>query len=255
MRTILSWAWFRPSTSAWDAGARWYRCDVIGGGDQSGSYVDLPATTQDLLTGRPKDAWLVCAQGATVDGSVKVPCSEKHDWRAVTTIVLGDDAAELSRRPSGPEPHQGLLLEVGRRLAGLPGRLRLRLLVVPASPSGTPATAARCAGRGRTREGRRSPLSPPPFCSRAARDRRARHPTPSPRRPLVLADHRHALGEADAGPTAPGRTPATAWRYDDALAPTISAKPVPCTDPHTAVNFYVGASGRTSPSTAPRCTG
>src|SRR5206468_2323518 len=30
MRTILSWAWFRPSTSAWADGARWYRCDVIG---------------------------------------------------------------------------------------------------------------------------------------------------------------------------------------------------------------------------------
>jgi len=90
MRTILSWAWFRPSTSAWADGARWFRCDVIGGGDQSRTYVDLPATARDLLTGRPKDTWMVCAQGATVDGSVKVPCSEKHDWRAVTTIVLGD---------------------------------------------------------------------------------------------------------------------------------------------------------------------
>jgi len=28
--------------------------------------------------------------------------------------------------------------------------------------------------------------------------------------------------------------------YDDALAPTISKKPVPCTGRHTAVNFYVG---------------
>src|SRR5262245_2821861 len=90
MRTILSWAWFRPSTGAWDAGARWYRCDVVGGGDQSRWYVDLPHTAQGLLLGRPKDEWLVCAQGATVSGSVKVPCSEKHNWRAVTTIVLGD---------------------------------------------------------------------------------------------------------------------------------------------------------------------
>jgi hypothetical protein len=90
MRTILSWAWFRPSTDAWDSGARWYRCDVIGGGDQARSYVDLPATAQGLLLGRPKDAWMVCAQGATVSGSVKVPCNDKHDWRAVTTIVLGD---------------------------------------------------------------------------------------------------------------------------------------------------------------------
>jgi hypothetical protein len=89
MRTILSWAWFRPSQSAWDAGARWYRCDVIGGGDQTAKYVDLPTRTKGLLLGRPKDQWMVCAQGATVSGSVKIPCSEKHDWRAVTTIVLG----------------------------------------------------------------------------------------------------------------------------------------------------------------------
>jgi hypothetical protein len=90
MRTILSWAWFRPSQAAWDAGARWYRCDVIGGGDQTRQYVDLPAETKGLLLGRPDDTWMVCAQGATVSGSVKVPCSDKHDWRAVTTIVLGE---------------------------------------------------------------------------------------------------------------------------------------------------------------------
>lgn len=89
MRTILSWAWFRPSQEAWDAGARWYRCDVIGGGDQTRTYVDLPADTKGLLLGRPKDEWMVCAQGATVSGAVKVPCTDEHDWRAVTTIVLG----------------------------------------------------------------------------------------------------------------------------------------------------------------------
>jgi hypothetical protein len=89
MRTILSWAWFRPSRAAWEAGARWYRCDVIGGGDQIRTYVDLPRTAKGLLLGRPDDEWMVCAQGATVSGSVKVPCSTKHDWRAVTTIVLG----------------------------------------------------------------------------------------------------------------------------------------------------------------------
>jgi hypothetical protein len=89
MRTILSWAWFRPSEAAWDKGARWYRCDVVGGGDQTKSYVDLPEKTKGLLLGTPADQWLVCAQGRTVSGSVKVPCSTKHDWRAVTTIVLG----------------------------------------------------------------------------------------------------------------------------------------------------------------------
>ncbi|MFC7493475.1 MULTISPECIES: septum formation family protein [unclassified Nocardioides] len=90
MRTVASWAWFRPSEDAWDEGARWYRCDVVGGGEQSKEYVDLPTTARGLLLGRPKDAWMVCADGETVAGSVKVPCTKPHSWRAVTTISLGD---------------------------------------------------------------------------------------------------------------------------------------------------------------------
>ena len=90
MRTVVSWAWFRPSEAAWDAGARWYRCDIVGGGEQSKDLVELPTTAQGLLLGRPKDRWMVCAAGPTVAGSVKVPCSEPHDWRAVTTISVGE---------------------------------------------------------------------------------------------------------------------------------------------------------------------
>lgn len=90
MRTIVSWAWFRPSSKAWDDGARWYRCDVVGGGEQSKSYVDLPKTAKGLLLGKPDDTWLVCAAGPSVSGSVKIPCTEPHDWRAVSTIKLGE---------------------------------------------------------------------------------------------------------------------------------------------------------------------
>ena len=93
MRTIVSWAWFRPSEQAWDQGARWYRCDVVGGGDQSTTYVPLPTTVKGLLLGRPKDSWMVCAAGPSVTGSVKIPCSQPHDWRALTTIKLGEDDA------------------------------------------------------------------------------------------------------------------------------------------------------------------
>lgn len=89
MRTILTWAWFRPSEADWEDGARWYRCDAIGGGEQTTDLVELPTTAKGLLLGRPDDQWMVCAEGATVAGSVKVPCSEPHDWRAVTTISLG----------------------------------------------------------------------------------------------------------------------------------------------------------------------
>ena len=90
MRTLVSWAWFRPSEQAWDEGARWYRCDVVGGGDQSEDYTALPQTAQGLLLDQTNDEWMVCASGPTVTDSVKLPCSKPHDWRAVTTIKLGE---------------------------------------------------------------------------------------------------------------------------------------------------------------------
>lgn len=106
MRTVVSWAWFRPTPDDWEKGARWYRCDVVGGGEQSATYVDLPRDAQGLLQGRPADAWLVCAAGETVADSPKVPCSEKHDWRAVTTIKVGNE----------PDPYPGdRLVEVTTR--------------------------------------------------------------------------------------------------------------------------------------------
>lgn len=88
MRSIVSWAWFRPSEKAWGEGARWYRCDIVGGGDQATEYADLPTTAEGLLL-KPDDRWMVCADGASINDE-KVPCSEPHTWRAVTTIVLGD---------------------------------------------------------------------------------------------------------------------------------------------------------------------
>lgn len=89
MRSVLTWAWFRPSDEAWEAGARWFRCDVVGGGEQSEALVGLPESSEGLLLGIPDDRWMICADGPAVTGSVKLPCSEPHTWRAVTTIVLG----------------------------------------------------------------------------------------------------------------------------------------------------------------------
>ncbi|MDT0203281.1 septum formation family protein [Nocardioides sp. AE5] len=101
MRSVVSWAWFRPSEKAWADGARWYRCDIVGGGDQAKSYVNLPETAKGLLSGQPPDDWMVCAQGESVVGSVKVPCAQDHDWRAVTTIVIG--------KPEDPYPGDRLV--------------------------------------------------------------------------------------------------------------------------------------------------
>ena len=91
MRTIVSWAWFRPSERAWEKGARWYRCDVIGGGEASGEYAALPPTAAGLLAQQPHDDnWMVCVNGPSVQGAPKIPCSQEHNWRAVTTIKVGD---------------------------------------------------------------------------------------------------------------------------------------------------------------------
>lgn len=92
MRSVVSWAWFRPSEQAWADGARWYRCDAVGGGEASASYVELPRTARGMLRGAPEDRWTVCADGETVAEADKVPCTEPHTWRAVTTIKVGEPA-------------------------------------------------------------------------------------------------------------------------------------------------------------------
>ncbi len=90
LRIQLSWVWFRPSPRGWDDGARWYRCDLVGGPSDAAQYAALPTTAKGLFNARPPEQWLRCAQGPSVLKSRKVPCSEKHDWRAVTTIKLGE---------------------------------------------------------------------------------------------------------------------------------------------------------------------
>lgn len=94
LRTTLSWAWFRPSKEAWEKDARWYRCDVIGGSARSAGYRPLPVTAEGMFTGRPDDRWLSCARGPSVSEGEKVPCTQKHDWRAVTTVKIGEPEDE-----------------------------------------------------------------------------------------------------------------------------------------------------------------
>jgi hypothetical protein len=89
LRIQLSWAWFRPSQRGWDRGARWYRCDVVGGPDGATRLRDLPVEARGLFATERPDEWLTCARGTTVARATKVPCSEPHDWRAVTAIKVG----------------------------------------------------------------------------------------------------------------------------------------------------------------------
>lgn len=91
LRSVLSWAWWRPSEDDWEAGARWFRCDVVGGTDQSAELIELPRTAMGILLGIPGDRWMACVKGGSVTAVPPVPCTEPHDWRAVTTIVVGKE--------------------------------------------------------------------------------------------------------------------------------------------------------------------
>jgi len=88
LRTVVSWAWWRPSDDAWEQGARWYRCDVIARSTSS-ELAPLPRTAKGLLLGIPAATWMVCADGATVADAPRVACTEKHTWRAVSAVSIG----------------------------------------------------------------------------------------------------------------------------------------------------------------------
>ena len=53
MRATVTWAWFRPSEEAWEKGARWWRCDVVGGGEESTELVELPGDREGHPARRP----------------------------------------------------------------------------------------------------------------------------------------------------------------------------------------------------------
>ena len=80
----------KRKSEALGARASWYRCDILGGAATQSRYVDLPTTTHGLLRGRGNDQWMACVKGKSVSAGTTVPCTSKHDWRAVTTIKLGE---------------------------------------------------------------------------------------------------------------------------------------------------------------------
>jgi len=96
LRVDLSWAWFGPSRKGWDAGARWFRCDIVGGADDTARLRALPAKLGRLFHGLPPDKWMRCRSGNDFAHATPVPCSQAHTWRAVSAIKLG--------APSDPYP-------------------------------------------------------------------------------------------------------------------------------------------------------
>jgi hypothetical protein len=89
LRTVVTWAWWRPSEEAWEDGARWFRCDVVAH-RTADELAPLPRTAKGLLLGIPADRWMVCANGKRVADAPRVACTERHNWRAVSAVSIGE---------------------------------------------------------------------------------------------------------------------------------------------------------------------
>lgn len=81
--------WYSPSLEQAEAGADWYRCDVVALRSE-GELMTLPARMRGVLD-RPGalDRFGTCGTSAPDRPSFeRVACSERHNWRAVDTIDL-----------------------------------------------------------------------------------------------------------------------------------------------------------------------
>lgn len=84
--SMVQAVWFAPSPSRAEAGADWFRCDVVAVAAPR-RLLDLPRRTKGW-TGAPA----MCATAApSTPGFRRVACSAQHSWRAVSTVDIPGD--------------------------------------------------------------------------------------------------------------------------------------------------------------------
>lgn len=86
--SMLRAVWFTPTVTQVDAGADWYRCDVIAlAGD--GTLAPVTGSLKGVLDGPHAGDWAMCgtAQPGTA-GFTRVPCRAGHSWRALSVVPL-----------------------------------------------------------------------------------------------------------------------------------------------------------------------
>lgn len=92
-RSLLRAVWFTPTLEQADAGAGWFRCDVVATGSGKALRTLPPSLRGALADPEVTERFALCATGEPGTKSfARVPCSAPHAWRAVTTVDLGGDA-------------------------------------------------------------------------------------------------------------------------------------------------------------------
>ena len=105
--SMLRTVWFTPTVAQSDAGAEWYRCDVIAVGAED-ELADLGPDLQGVL-GRDEGAqsYGMCGTAAPDDADFRrVVCSRDHTWRAIEVVDLGtgDYPGADAARAAGQTP-------------------------------------------------------------------------------------------------------------------------------------------------------
>ncbi|MDN7120750.1 septum formation family protein [Nocardioides sp. ChNu-153] len=112
--SVLRSVWFSPSLEQSDAGADWYRCDVIAVVAEA-TLGELEPTMRGVLADGVR-SWGLCGTARPGEaGFQRVACGLDHTWRAVEVVDLGTGAypgAEAAQG-AGSEPCQ----EAARELA------------------------------------------------------------------------------------------------------------------------------------------
>ncbi|WP_372728420.1 septum formation family protein [Nocardioides sp.] len=105
--TMLRAVWFTPTVEESDAGANWFRCDVIAVA-ADGKLDPLTGRLAGVLAkpeARGKYAMCATAEPGTPDFS-RVVCSREHAWRAIRTVDVpgADYPGEEAAREAGQGP-------------------------------------------------------------------------------------------------------------------------------------------------------
>jgi hypothetical protein len=109
--SMLRPVWFTPTVEESDAGATWYRCDVVPvTGEKQVAKVDHDlAGALGKPAGREEFAMCGTAEPGTPSFS-RVLCREEHSWRAISVLDLGNEAGK-----NGAYPGESAVRDAGQQ--------------------------------------------------------------------------------------------------------------------------------------------
>lgn len=104
--SVVRPVWFSPTVEESDAGADWYRCDVIALADTE-TLSPLPATLRDAFADGAGSLGLCGTAQPGAEGFRRVACGVEHSWRAIEVVDLGDThPGDEAAQAAGSEPCQ-----------------------------------------------------------------------------------------------------------------------------------------------------